>query len=356
MLLLLAMTPQFSKVLIRGVSWIGDSVLSVPALRELRRLFPKAHLTLMVKPWVSDLFVHNDFLDELLIERTTDLGQLQSLTRQAGELQKRHFDTAILFQNSFAAAALAFLARVPSRLGLATDGRHMLLTHPLPVSEVMHKQHQVFYYLHIVARIADRFLDSPGVDFTRLRYQLTVSPAQQQGARNLLKQYGVDFNNKLIVLNPGATNSMAKRWLPERFALLADRLMERKDCTVVLIGAASDGESADAVAARMSHSPIRLTGKTSLAESMGILSLCHLLITNDTGPAHVAAALDRPTLTICGPTDPWATSPISSQSHIIWNQVSCAPCLLRDCPLDHRCMKAVSVDKVYEKAAELLKE
>ena len=349
------MTPKFSNILVRGTNWIGDAVMSVPALRELRRLFPRARLTLLVKTWVRDIFLDADFLDDILVYDDSASPQARSFLRMTAELRRRRFDTAILFQGAFGAAAQAFLAGIPARIGFPTDGRRFLLTHSLKLSDEIRVGHEVFHYLNIVSQISKRFLGEDRVNFLAPQYRLNISEERRNAGRELLGRFGVNGQKPLVVINPGATNSRAKRWLPERFASVADCLVERDGCVVAFIGAASENEIADEIIRRMRHQAVRLTGRISLAESIGVLSLCNLLVSNDTGPAYISAALNRPTLTIFGPTNLWSTSPISPKSQILYNQVECSPCMLRDCPIDHRCMTGITVEAVYQKAVQLLR-
>jgi heptosyltransferase II len=351
--LLTQVAPKLSNILIRGTNWIGDAVMSIPALRELRSLFPQARLTLLVKPWVRDIFLDAHFIDDLMVYDDSAAGRVRGFLRTAGELRRRRFDTAILFQGAFGAAALASLARIPTRIGFPSDGRRFLLTHPLQWDDQIRAGHEVFYYLNIVSQISELFLGADKVNFLTPRYRLEISEERRQAARQLLRESGANGQKPLVVINPGATNSRAKRWLPERFAALADCFVER-GCVVAFIGAASENGIADEIIRRMRQQAVRLTGRISLAELIGVLSLCNLLVSNDTGPAYISAALDRPTLTIFGPTNLWSTSPISPRSHILYHPVECSPCMLRDCPIDHRCMTGITVEAVYQKAVELL--
>ncbi|HZS44047.1 MAG TPA: lipopolysaccharide heptosyltransferase II [Blastocatellia bacterium] len=348
------MTEQFSNILIRGTNWIGDSIITIPALRELRRIFPKAKLTLMVKPWARDIFEGADYLDDILVYDKGSNKRLPGVAHIVKEIRKRRFEAAIFFQNAFEAAALSFLARIPTRIGYPTDGRRILLTHSLSLTKEILDAHQIYYYLYIVSQIEERFFGQSHVDFLHPQYKLEITKDQQDAARKVLDRFSIQQSKALIAINPGATNSRARRWLGDRFAALADRLIDRGDCTVAFVGAASENEIADKIIAQMRHKPVRLTGRTSLGESIGVLSLSDLLISNDTGPAYVSAALCRQTLTIYGSSNFWSICPTSPTSHIVHFPVHCSPCMLPDCPTQHECMVGVTVDMVYDKAMELL--
>jgi len=347
-------TKRFSNILIRGTNWIGDSIITIPALRELRRIFPDAKLTLMVKPWARDIFVGADYLDDILVYDKGSRGGIGGIAKIVKEIRAKKFDTAILFQNAFEAAALAFFARIPIRIGFPTDGRGLLLTHRLNRTKEIVDAHQIYYYLNIVSQIEEKFFGESHVDFLHPQYKLEINKEQQEAARKVLNKFEVSPGKALIAINPGATNSRARRWIPDRFADLADKLIDRGDCNVVFIGAASENDIAEGIIRQMRHKPVRLTGRTTLSESIGVLSLSDLLISNDTGPAYVSAALCTTTLTIYGSSNFWSICPTSPTSHIIHFPVHCSPCMLTDCPTQHECMVGVTVDMVYEKAMELL--
>ena len=347
------MTRPISKILIRGTNWIGDSVITFAALREIRRAFTGSHLALLVKPWVSDLFTGADFLDEIIRydRRPGPLGFLQ-FTRF---LRTKKFDAAIFLQNAFEAAALALFAGIPIRIGLPTDGRRLLLTHRLDFAYPVSHKHQIYDYLNIAAQVEELLTGSSRVDFLNPQYQLPVDVETQNRMRDRLRLQGREEGQHLVAINPGATNNPLKRWYPGRFAELADRLLKRGNCTIVLVGAASEEAIADEILSQMRNHAIKLTGKTSLAESIAVLSLCDLVISNDTGPAYIAAALDRPTVTIFGPTNYWSICPTSPTSLILINPVPCAPCRYKKCPYSHECMGGITVDQVYEATLEQLK-
>jgi heptosyltransferase II len=357
---------EIERVVVRGTNWVGDAVLTIPALRELRRVLPHAHITLAVRSWARGLFADADFLDELLVY---DRGPraFGAVVRQTREWRRRRFDLAILFQNAFEAALIARAAPVPLRLGYATDGRRPLLTHPLTIPGWRAERHEVFYYLNIIAEL-ERLLDGASqIPDHEPRFALKVSEARREEARELLRAEGVRAeavlavgrglagrSAPLVALCPGSTNSRAKRWPAERYAALADRLIERAGAQVLLIGSRDEEEVSREVARHMRQSPFMLTGRTELAQAVAVLSLADVLVTNDTGPAHIAAALERPTIVIFGPTVPTTTRPYSPLAEVIRQPPDCAPCMLRDCPIDHRCMTAVTPEEVFERTVRLL--
>ena len=335
----------------RGTNWAGDSVMTLPALRALRRVLPEAKITLVVRPSAKGIFADVDFVDDVLVyERRNAF----SVLSQIKEWRKRRFDLAVLFQNAFEAALIPFLAGVPSRLGYATESRQALLTHPSPLPDWRSSRHEVFYYLYLVTALEQALYGTSSICESEPDASLAISNARKTEAENLLRACGVRGGEPVVVLCPGSVNSRAKRWHAESYAGLADRLIESRR-QVVLIGSPDEMDVTNEVTSRMRHQPFVLTGKTSLDEVTAVLSLVDLVVTNDTGPAHIAAALGRPTLVIFGPTNPLTTRPFAPEAEVLRHPPDCAPCMLRDCPIDHRCMTAITVDEVFERSQALLK-
>ena len=337
-------------IVVRGTNWVGDAVMTIPALRELRRLFPQARITLATRSWAKGLFAGAEFIDELHVH---DGSGLRSVVQQVREWRKRNFDLAVLFPNSLETALVASLARVPLRVGYATEGRQVLLTHALQLPEWRSSKHEVFYYLQIVAELEWRIKHEQTFLNTQPDGSLDISSGRKAAARDFLRAHGVESINNdrvLIALCPGSINSRAKRWPAERYAALADRLINDLEAEVILIGSKAEAEVSRDVSRQMSNQPVVLTGQTDLAELVAVLSQVDLLVTNDTGPAHIASALGRPTLVIFGPTNPLTTRPFSPYGEIMRQPPDCAPCMLRDCPIDHRCMTAITPADVFERA------
>jgi heptosyltransferase-2 len=336
-----------NRVIVRGANWVGDTAITIPALRELRLLLPHAHITVATRAGNAGLLTEVDFIDDLLISRD------ESWTAIRSEVQKwkrGNFDLAVLFPNSFQTALIPALARVPLRLGYETQGRRFLLTHPLETPAWRNERHEVYYYLNIISALEMMLQKKTEAANHEPDFGLTVSEERSARAQAALRSLGVAEGRPLVALCPGSINSRAKRWPAERYAALGDRLMEELDAEVLLIGSANEQDVSLAVAKQMRRQPAIATGSSSLAEATAILNLADLLITNDTGPAHIAAALGRPTIVIFGPTNPLTTRPFSANSEIIRHPPDCAPCMLRDCPIDHRCMTAISVEDVFERA------
>ena len=337
---------NIQRIVVRGTNWVGDAVMTVPALRALRGLFPGAHITLATRGWAQGLFADADFINDIQVHEGTGL---RSVVNQVRMWQKREFDLAVLFPNSLESALVAALSRVPVRTGYATEGRQRLLTHPLHLPEWRSSRHEIHYYLNIVEQLVD--LESGQLQPDGA---LSVSDVRRVEARELLRRHGVSAERRVIALCPGSINSRAKRWPSERFAALGDRLIADLDADVVLIGSEAELAVSLQVSETMRRKPVVLTGETNLTQLVGVLSVVDLLVTNDTGPAHIASALGRPTLVIFGPTNPLTTSPYSESGQILRVPPDCAPCMLRDCPIDHRCMTAITPDDVFQQSARML--
>ena len=338
------------RIVVRGPNWIGDAVMAEPALRALRGLFPDAEITLLVKPAVAELLGSHPGLDRILVYDSRR--QHAGLTGKWGlarALRRLRFDLAVLFQNAFEAALLAFLAGIPRRYGYATDGRRLLLTDPVVVPERTKVVHQTEYYLEL--------LRSLGAEGPPASPRLFLSDGEVEAMHRRLAEAGIGETNLVVGLNPGSTYGNAKRWLPERFAETADRLAREhgsEGLRVVIVGARGEEALGEAIAEKMQAKPVLLSGQTSIRELMAVIHRCGLFITNDTGPMHIAAAFGVPLVAVFGPTDPRTTSPFGNGHALLRHQVECAPCLLRECPIDHRCMTGVSVDQVFAAAMEKL--
>ena len=341
------------RILVRGPNWLGDAVMCEPALRGLRMLFPDAQIALLVKPAVADLFAGHPALTRVLTYDTE--GRHAGLSGKwalAGQLRRQGFDLAVLFQNAFEAAFLTFLAGVPRRYGYATDGRSLLLSDPVAVQDRRSLVHQVRYYWDLLKPL--------GLTGDPPAPELVVFPEEEQAMARRFAQGGLTASDVVVGINPGSTYGGAKRWLPERFAEVTERLCRtmresrEQQVSVVIFGAKGEERLGQEIAARLSSRSLVLSGTTTIRELMAAVKRCTVLLTNDTGPMHIASAFQVPVVAIFGPTDWRTTSPFGSAHAIVREPVDCAPCLLRECPIDHRCMTRVTVDQVYEAATKQL--
>jgi heptosyltransferase II len=337
-------------LLVRAVNWLGDAVLTTPALGAVRAAFPGSRIILAAKPLVAELFRHHPDIDEILVyEKEGRHAGAAGMLRMAAELRRRGITTAILFQNAFDAALLAFLAGIPDRAGYATDGRRMLLSRAVPATEEVLRMHHAEYYLHLVSELGIPRLANPA-----MRLQVTGEERDAMVAR--LASLGVPRGSRILGINPGATYGSAKRWFPDRFAVAADALSEEWGASVVLMGSAPEMPLSAEIEAAMRRRPVNLAGKTTVRELMALLSLCGFLVTNDSGPMHIAAALGTPLVAIFGPTDWRTTSPWTRTAKIVRVDVDCSPCMRRECDRGHECMLGITADMVVDAARGLMAE
>ncbi|WP_319408674.1 lipopolysaccharide heptosyltransferase II [uncultured Desulfosarcina sp.] len=347
-------TPRFAdvhRILIRSANWVGDAIMSTPALHSVRRNFPNARITLLAKPWVVPVFKNNPDIDEVMVYATDARhAGLPGLWTLAGDIRKRRFDLAILLQNAFEAALLSFLAGIPQRMGFTTDGRTALLTERIRTWRPLKQGHLIDYYLGLLA--------GAGLALHGRRLALHISADERTSTRLLLDSLGLGGSRTLVGLNPGATYGTAKRWLPDRFAELGRRLVREVDARIIIFGSAGEAPIGQRIAGEIGAGAVNMCGRTPLREAMCLIGQCHLFVTNDSGLMHVAAALEVPQAAIIGPTDPVATGPVNRASCLVQVPDACplSPCLEPDCPIiDHRCMTAISVDMVMTQALALLK-
>jgi heptosyltransferase-2 len=323
------------KLLVRATNWVGDAVMSIPALEAVRRAAPDAEIAVLAKPGVAGLYGGQAFVDRVL--------RFESASQAAGLLRRERFDSALLLQNAFQAAWVAWRGGVRERIGYARDGRSALLTRAIPVPRRGETPaHEAYYYLELVHR-AGWLVELPAIERIRLR----VEPAAVERAEEALRTTGARPGALRVALAPGAAYGTAKCWPAERFAALADRLIADADADVILFGTDSERDVAGRVASGMRQRPLNLAGQTPLGELAAFFAACRVFVGNDSGAAHVAAASGVPVVVIFGPTDAEATAPLTPRRSLIREPVSCSPCLLRQCPVDHRCMTRVGVDAVY---------
>jgi heptosyltransferase II len=342
-------------ILIRGVNWVGDAVISIPAMREIRRLFPDSHISLLVRPWVADIYSAVDFVDEIIEYDKNGLHHgWTGFYRLIANLHSRRFDLAILLQNAFEAALIAVCARIPIRAGYARDGRSLLLTHSCRIDPAVLKVHQAHYYLGILSELGLLERHSWEREEHPLSIRIGVRAPDRNAAREMLRSGGLKEGQIVVGFNPGAFYGEAKRWFPDRYAGVADALVEQYGAKIVLFGSSSDLPVVEEVAANMKRPPLILAGKSTLGQLMGLIKECNLLITNDSGPMHLAAALDVPQVAIFGSTSEIATGPLNRNAVVIKNPVDCNPCFLRKCPTDFRCMKGIAPEQVIEAAQKKL--
>ena len=320
--------------------------MSLPALRAVRERFPGARISILARPWVADLYRREPFADEMIAYTARDVG---SKWKAARELAARKFDCAILLQNAFDAAAVAWMARIPERIGYARDGRGFLLTRAVPVPKAGEiPVHERFYYLELLRR-ADIIQAMPASDAIRLEGAEEAREAGRERFRRL------GFEGAVVGVSPGAAYGSAKRWLPERFAEAASRVAKELGASVAIFGSEAERAVCEAVASSTRVRVKNFAGETTLAEFIELAAACRVYLTNDSGPMHIASALGVPTVAVFGATNDLTTGPTGPRSRVVREQVECSPCLKRECPIDHRCMTRVEAAQVADAALELLK-
>jgi heptosyltransferase II len=349
----LVVFPDFRRILVRATNWVGDAVMSLPALRALRERFPKAQIAVQARPWVADLYSRESFADRV-IPYAAEPGarDWSGKWRAAQELSCERFDCAILLPNSFDAALIVWLARIPLRIGYDRDARRILLTHavPLPATGEI-PRHERYYYLELLRRAGIlNALPEPGP------ITLEAAASARQSGRRWFDELGI--RGPVVGVSPGAAYGTAKRWLPERFAEAAARVASERGADVAVFGSAGEHEVCAQVEAGVRYAgrkAINLAGATTLAGFIELAAACELFLTNDSGAMHIASALGVPTVAVFGATDHETTGPSGPLARVVREPVECSPCLLRECPIDHRCMIRVSAERVAAVALDLLK-
>src|SRR4030043_211636 len=326
-------------LLVRGVNWIGDSVMTLPALRALRKAMPETKISLLIKPWVTPIFENNPNIDEIITyndEFNSFTGKLKISRMQ----NKKKFCSSILFQNAFDAALITFLAGIKERAGYNRDGRGFLITTVVPVPENEKKVHQINYYLNLLEKI--------GINTGYSDPYIYLALDERLHARDILK----DLKRPILGINPGATYGSAKRWLPERFSEIANWFIKDTSGSVVIFGGDNEVDIAQEIDKNILENKLFLAGKTSLRELIPLISECDVFVTNDSGPLHISYAVGTPMVAIFGSTDPELTGPpsgtIGNSNLVVTHKFSCSPCFERTCRNnDLRCMYAITSDDVY---------
>ena len=353
--------PAPQKVLVVQPSWVGDAVMATPALRAVRHLYPDAHVSYLMRRYLKDLYSGIPWADQLLTQRT---GKTKSKTGRgtfdlAARLRSGKFDLAILLPNSFKSALVCKMANIPRIVGYDRDGRGFLLTDRLlPVKEkgkfvpspIIHS------YMGL-----PRYLGATGKD---LKMELFVTDADRRDAAGVFVRAGLDPNldrpaaagrSPLVLLNPGAMYGAAKLWKADYFAALGDRFVAELNATVLLSSSPRERDIVASIRSKMKQPATDLsTAGMSLGSLKEIVRRSDLMVTNDTGPRHVAAAVGTPVVTIFGPTHPEWTDIYYPRERQVSVEVFCGPCQKKVCPLDHRCMTLVTPEMVWDAATQLL--
>jgi heptosyltransferase-2 len=332
------------KVLVIGPNWVGDAVMSTPALANLRQAWPKATIELLVPPRVAPLFEESPHIDRVRLRNPR--APWRDRYASVRELRRVEYDVALVLPNSFRAALWARMIRARARVGYASDGRRALLTHPV-AAERAEPVHQVEAYLRLVEAL--------GIPVVYRVPMLVPSARAEAEADRLWTAHGLHADEGVVGLCPGAAFGPAKRWWPERFAALADRLVREQGVRIVLFGSADESALVEEVRSRMTQGAVSLAGQDTLSSFMGLAACCRVLVTNDSGCMHIAAAVGTPVVAIFGPTDPRRTAPLTRSAATLRRDLPCSPCFRPVCPYpDHPCMRSIDVDDAYRAVVHLL--
>jgi heptosyltransferase-2 len=324
------------RLLIRAVNWIGDAVMTMPAIQRLRELEPAAHLTLAAPGKLHDLWRHNPYLNALI---TPD------------QLQPRQYDVALILPNSFRAAWECYRAQIPTRVGFAGHWRRALLTDVVPephaeepVQETLHVAGKTFQRktFPVLRHQAHRYLDLIsylGGNRDLCQPKIWLAPHEFSPLQKFLP----NDQKPCLGINAGAEYGPAKRWPAHQFAAVIQQLADQLDCRFLLFGGPGDAAMTGEIARQVTECDlVNLAGKTSLLELCELLQHCRVLLTNDTGPMHLAAAVGTPLVAIFGSTSAELTGPLGPHVHLVNADVECTPCFLRECPIDFRCMNSIT--------------
>ena len=339
-----------NRILVRGVNWIGDAVMTMPALRALKKTYPGSHIALLVKPWVAPLFEKDPSIDEI-IPYTEDFGGIAGKFRLASGLGRRGFDAAYLLQNAFGAAAVAFLAGIPERIGYARDGRRLLLTNPVPFDQRAKSLHHIDYYLDLLERSG---LPVANAGTLKKMPWIYLSLDERTAARDKLRA----LKRPVIGLNPGAAYGSSKRWPTDRFAEVGRRIISELRGSVVVFGGPAETGIADEIAEIIDDpfSLLNVAGKTGLRELAALISECDALVTNDSGPMHIGYAVGTPVAAIFGSTSPEHTGPNGFESVVVREKPDCSPCFERECKTGSlQCMELVGAEDVFNAVRRFVK-
>lgn len=330
-------------VVIRCPNWIGDAVMATPIFRQVRRLFPAAAVTAIAHDPIAELLEGVAGIDEFLVFSRAKGRKRQEEARIAGEVRRRRVDLGILLTTSLSSAWMLWKARVRWRVGLCAHMRRFLLN--IPVHGPSDECHDVERYSTILQPFGRADDD--------LSLSLTVTYEEQQKMARLLRSRGRRDDEQLVIINPGAAYGSAKCWPPDYFRAVAQSLGRTAGVFSVFIGDAKSAPMIDSIVNGVSPSVISCAGATSIRDLVALTSLGDCVLTNDSGPMHIAAAFNRPLVALFGSTSPKRTGPWKT-GRVLYKHVACSPCYLRECPIDFRCMRRITPDDVVSEIQQLL--
>ncbi len=337
-----------ARVLVKEVNWLGDVVMSLPALKAVRRAYPHAHLAVLVKQELAGFFDGAEWIGEVIpyVVSVGPRGVADRLRIIAG-IRARRFDLAVVLPSSFESALWPAVARVPRRAGFVGDARGWLLTdRAVPTAESL-RAHQVHFHLQMVR-------DTLGINGVATDCAPDVSQSHRGRMRVWLAERRQRASGQLIALAPAAAFGPAKEWPVERYAALIDLLAGRYGAECVLVGSPAERRTCEAVAAASAHGALIAAAETTVGEAMALLSLCDGFAGNDSGAMHVAGAIGIPTVGLFGSTNPERTGPLGPQTRVLYRQLDCSPCRQRTCRFGHyNCLKQIVPSEVTQALEEL---
>lgn len=340
-------TPQ--NILVRMPNWIGDLIMATPILTDLREAFPTASITAMCRTPLCSLLTEDKRIDELFCftKPGNDFLRRQEKRNLIAKIKAGKYDTGILLTNSFSSAWWFWQGDVKRRIGFSGNFRRFLLTDPVSFPKGREEQHLTTTYKHLLAPL--------GIPVSKTAPHLFVLEKERKEAKERLARLGKSPEKKLIGINPGAAYGSAKCWPSERFRALALKLVQDPEIVVVFFGDTSTSSLVQKICQGLPKSVVNLAGQTSLRELVCLIQECDVLVTNDSGPMHIGAAVQTPLVALFGSTCEKATGPFGQEDAVIHKQVECSPCFKRTCPTDFRCMKQIEVEEVFEKVQQRLR-
>lgn len=334
-------------IIVRMPNWVGDVVMATPILTDLRHAFPKASITAMCRFPIAELLSEDKAIDELFSfhKSGNQFSKREEKRDIISKIQAGKFAIGILLPNSFSSAWWFWQGDVKRRIGYSSFPRNLLLTDPVAFPKK--KLHQVDLYKKLLTPL--------GIAPTKTAPRLFVTEKEVAESKELLFQRGYKAGKKLIGMHPGAAFGAAKCWPADRFRSLSVELL-KDDVFVVFFGDAAAEDLMKKICQGLPERAINLAGFTSIRELACLLRECTVLVSNDSGPMHMAAAVGTPLVALFGSTDDAVTGPYGQTDAVINKRVSCSPCLKRECPIDFRCMTQISVNEVASRVRKLCLE
>ena len=342
------------RILIRTPNHLGDCVMALPMISEIREAYHGTHITLLTPIWLSSLFIHNPGVDDLIPIPSEHVHGLLAVMKIKELIQDRGYDIGYILPPSFGAAAAFKLAGIKNRIGYIADGRRLLLSKPLALPEPLNSEHRSRLYFNLLLR-------GSGAEIEYVNPKIFLNDQDINAAVRILDEFGIKKDQDYAVIAFRAV-AESRRWGRENYTALTKQIVAEFGAKVILVGTEDDRKEGDEIVANASAGEvINLAGKSSIRESAAIMSMARFFVGNDSGAAHLAAAVGAPLIVLSGADDPKSTSPISSRKQIVMlESLDCLACIKNRCPLkgeaQMQCMKGISVDIVLTAIRSLYSE